>query len=233
MTEWLNYILDIISNYIDNYLSIYYIIPFIFATVVLYVQLRKGVKNFLILGFFCTEIFSITTSFEYISAFLITETLPKSLMFLDKIILLYGTLIAFLLIFHHSTEGSWIGTQIDNILNKYVFSKPMMMPVSPFIEELEKLKSSREELNTGNKEQVNNSYQVFLENGSFIMKSLANNGNINREDITIIQTLFDNCKKNFKYMCDNQIFMKEQIVETGGLVSEFIGTIGGFTKQLK
>ena len=232
MIEWLNTILDLVSNYVDNHLDIYYILPFIFAAVVFYVQLKKGNQNFMSLVLFCTEIFSITTSFEYISLFIVTGTLPKSLIFLDKIILLYGTLIAFLLIFHHTTEGSWIGTQIDNILKKHVFNKPMLIPVSPFTEELEKLKSLREELNTGNKEQVNISYQVFLENGSFIMRSLTKNGHFDREDIKLIQILFDNCKKNFKNMCDKQIFMKEKIVETGGSLSEFIGSIDGFTKQL-
>ena len=223
----LNSILEFISHYVD----LYYIIPFIFAFIVLYVQWKKGNKYLLSLTFFSFEIFSITTSFEYIFIFLFTESLPKSIALLDKIILFFGTLIAFLIIFLHTTEGSWIGNRIDDILNKYLLPKPMLMPVSPFAEQLEKLKQSREEINTGNKDQVNNSYQIFLENGSSIIMSLTKNSNSNHEDITQIQTQYNTCKENFEYMCHGQTFEGAQIVKTAGSVSVFIGLVGGFTNS--
>lgn len=226
MTDWLNFI----SEYISNNFNAYYILPFILAFMVLYVQLKKGNKYILSLTFFTFEIFSITTSVEYILIFIFTESLPKSIALLDKIILILGTFIAFLVIFHHATEGTRIGYWIDNILYKYCLS-PTPMSISPFIEQLQELKSARDNIMTQNKDQVNSAYQVFLENGSSIMTSITKNGLINDEEIKQIEILFDNCKKDFGDMCDYQIFDLQKIVKTSGSISEFIGSVDGITKQ--
>ena len=229
----MNVSLSSLLEFIHNSFNLYYILPFIFAFIVLCVQWKKGNKYFVSLMFFSVEIFSITTSFEYICIFLATESLPKSIAFIDKIILFFGALIAFLTIFLHTTEGSWIGNRIDDILNKYLLPKPMLMPISPFAEQLENLKSLGKKINTGNKDSVNNSYQIFLENGSSIMMSLTKNGYFNNGEDEQIQTLFDECKINFEGMCDHQFFEGRQIVKTAASVSQFIGSIEGFTKQLE
>jgi hypothetical protein len=164
---------------------------------------------------------------------LLTGSLPESIALFDKIILFMGTSIAFLVIFHHTTEGSWIGSRIDVVLYKYFLPKPELKSVSPFTRQFEKLKSLRENIITENKHQVNNAYQVFLENGSSIMMSLTKNYPDNCEEITYIQTLYDDCKNNFKDMCDLQVFDEKQAVKTASSVSEFIGSVDGFIKASK
>lgn len=193
MTDYLDSIPEFISNIPD--LNLYYIFPFIFACVVFYVQSKKGNTNFIILLFSCSGIFSITTSFEYILIFIFTESLIESPSLLDKIILLIGMLFAFLVTFLHTTEGTWIGNRITNILNNYFLPKPTLMPISPFTEPLEELRSLRENIMTGDEYQVNNAHQVFLEIGSSIRMLLTKNCPVNSEDITHIQTLYDSCKK--------------------------------------
>lgn len=227
MTAWLNSILE----YIVSGANPYYFLPFIFASVVLYVQLKKGNTYLMSLIISVFEIFSITTSVEYILIFIFTGSLPKSIELLDKIILFIGTSITFLFMFRHTTESTRIGNQIDIILNKYFLPKPTPTSISPFMEQLEQLKSLRENMIIGNKDQVNNAYNVFLENGTSIMMSLVKNSHINNEDITQIRTLFDHCKEDFKNMCDYQIFDEKQKVKTAGSLSEFIGSVDGFTKQ--
>lgn len=229
MTGYLDSIPEFISNISD--LNLYYIFPFIFACVVFYVQSKKGNTNFIILLFSCSGIFSITTSFEYILIFLFTESLPESIASFDKIILGFGTLIVLLVIFRHTTEGTWIGNWTDNILNKYVIPNPTPMPISPFMEPLEKLRSLRENIMTGDEHQVNNAHQVFLEIGSSIRMSLTKNCPVNSEDVPCIQTLYDSCKKNFEDLCDSQIVSDRE--KTAGSLSEFIGSVDGFTKQSK
>lgn len=229
MRDWLFIILEFTSNNFNPY----YILPFCLVFIVLYVQWKKGNKNFLSLLIYSFEIGSITTSVEYIFMFLLTGSLSESIALFDKIFLFMGTLIAFLVIFHHTTEGTWIGRRIDVVLNNCFFTKPELKSVSPFTRQFEKLKSLRENIITGNKHQVNNAYQVFLENASSIMMSLTKNYPDNCEEITFIQTLYDNCKNNFKDMFDLQVFDEKQTVKTASSVSEFIGSVDGFIKSSK
>lgn len=229
MTDWLPIILEFTSKYYNPY----YILPFCFVFIVLCVQWKKSNTNLWSLLFYSFEIGSITTSVEYIFMFLLTGLLPESIALIDKIFIFMGTSIAFLVIFHHTTEGTWIGSRIDVILNKYFLSKPELKSVSPFTRQFEKLKSLRENIITENKHQVNNAYQVFLENGSSIMMLLTKHYPDNCEEITFIQTLYDNCKNNFKDMFDLQVFDEKQTVKTASSVSEFIGYVDGFTKSSK
>lgn len=219
-----------ITTYI--FLNPYYMIPAIFTIIVLVSHWKKGNMNLPSSIISSFEIFSITNSVEYIIIFLITESLPKSLESIDKIILGLSTLVTFLVIFRHTTEGTWIGSRVDNILNKYILTKPVLISMSPFIEELGKLRSLRENIMSGNRTQINNAYQVFLENGSSIVMSLTRIHTANNINITRIQTLYDCCKKDFKDLTDTQIFNIERLTKTAGSVSEFIGVVDGFIKRI-
>lgn len=224
---------DTLLESIPANVNLYYILPFIFALIVFRVQWKKNNTNLISVGLLTFEIFSMTTSFEYFSIFLYTESLPKSIALLDKFILFVGTLIAFLIILLHTTEGSWIGNRINDILNKYLLSKPMLMSISPFAEQLIVLKSVVKDINIGDEDRITTSFNIFLENGSSIVTSLTKSEYLDDNEVSQIKTLFTDCKKNFETMCGCKPLDPNHRVKTAGSVSEFIGSVDGFTKQLE
>ncbi len=226
------------SDYFNQlfFFNPYYVIPFLFAVVILYVQWsERGNKNFLVLSTQIFGIFSFTISAEYIFIFLLTDSLPSSLSWLHKILLGIGVLITLLVIFQHTTEGTCIGTWISNILNKYFLPKAIPISISPFSEQLEKLQEIRENIMVGDKQEFNMSFQSFLEIGSSIIMTLERIYSNDNNHIKIIKNIYDSCKKEFIDLngtigtnpLDN---MKK--ISIANSISEFIGNIDGFTKRI-
>lgn len=225
MVNWFDYIIFFPSKY--------YIIPSILAAAVFLAQWYEGGnKNFLFLVIQIFGIFSFTTSAEYIFIFLITESLPESLATLDKILLGIGVLITFLVIFRYATEGTRIGAWTSNVLNKYFLPKAIPVSISPFNEQLIKLQEIRENLMTGNKLQVNKTYLAFFEIGSSILVVLQRIYSKNWENLEIIQTAYNCCKKDFMDMSDGQQLDDEKRTKIAVSISEFIGILDGFTKKV-
>lgn len=176
-------------------------------------------------------IFSISLLAEYIFIFLITDSLPESLALYQKLIMGAVVIFTFLIVLNHATEGTRVGIWTSNILNKYFWQQPMPTPVFPFSEQLEKLRKIRDSIMTGDKQYINNAFQSFFEIGSSFLTSIGGIHSNNEDDIKVIQTAYDRCKKDFLDMNKLQQLSDETKAKIAGSISEFIGTIDGFTKK--
>jgi len=211
--------------------NFYYFISSIFAFFVFNSQWKRGNRHIMSVIIPCFETFSITTATQYIlMAVFITGSLPESLTFLDNIILALGAILGFLTIFAHESKDTWIGDRANNILNKYFLNKQIIGHtmddhISPFTEYLGQIKLARNYIKNGDKDQIVDARNIFLENSKTILVLF--------DDSTQIQEIYNCCKNDFGDILNTETVDNKSRLKLSGSLSEFIGTVNGILKKTK
>lgn len=201
------------------------IIPTIFALITVYIQWKKDV-GIIIVALYAFEVLSIATGSEYILISAITDSPIKVSSPFDRIILVISAIIMFLTIFSHISRDTWIGDQTNRMLNKFLGTKHKLILYS-FIDQLENIRLAKDNIKVGDKNQISNTRDIFIENATYIMTSLDQTPYVAQ-----IQNIFDICEKNFDDLCNSQHVTEEQKVKIRGSISKFIGIITAIEKRL-